>query len=57
MHGFLTRHTEVKVGRVFHLIRVSCFLDPVSDRVAVNPVHYVPVVVPTASVMAWTTAW
>lgn len=45
MHGSLTSHTEVKVGRVPHLIRVSCFLYPVANRVAVDPIHNVPFII------------
>lgn len=57
MHGFLTSHTEVKAGCVFHLISVSCFLYPVTNGVAVHPVHNVSVIIRTVPVMAWAATW
>lgn len=57
MHSALTSHTEVKVGRVFHLICVSRFLYPVTNWVAVHAIHNVVVIVTTASIMAWAAAW
>lgn len=57
MHGHLTGHPEVKVRGVFHLIGVSCFLDPVINRMAVHAIHHVPVIVGAASVVAGTTTW
>lgn len=57
MHGALTSHTKVKVGCVSHLIRVSRFLYPVANWVAVHSIHNVAVIVTTASIMAWTATW
>lgn len=57
MHGFLTGNMEVKVGCVFHLISVSCFLYPVSNRVTVHTIHNVPGIINTASVMAGAAPW
>lgn len=57
MHGAFTSHTEVEVGCVSHLIRVSRFLDPVANRVAVHSIHNVAVIVTTASIMTWAATW
>ncbi len=57
MNGLLTSHMEVKVGGVFHLICVSCFLYPVTDRVAVHSIHHVLLVIRTAPVMARAATW
>lgn len=57
MHGFLTGNVEVKVGRVFHFISVSCVLYPVTNRVAVHTIHNVPGIINTASVMAGSASW
>lgn len=57
MHCVLTSHTEVKVGCMFHFIRMSCFFYPVTNRVAVHPIHDVPGVITTTSVMAGPTTW
>lgn len=57
MYGLLTSHAKVKVGGVFHFICVSCFLYPVTNRVAVHSVHHVPLIVCAPPVMAWTAPW
>lgn len=57
MHGFLTGNVEVKVGCVFHLIGVSRFLDPVSNRVTVHTIHNVPGIINAAPVMAGPAPW
>lgn len=57
MHGFLTGNVEVKMRCVFHLISVSRFLYPVSNRVTVHTIHNVPGIINTASVMAGAAPW
>lgn len=57
MYGLLTSHTEVKAGGVLHLIRVSRFLYPVANWVAVHSIYHVPLIIWTAPVMAWTATW
>lgn len=53
VNGLLSRYAEVEVGGVFHLICVACLLNPVTNRVAVYPVHHVTVVIHTLPVMMW----
>ena len=57
MHGLLAGHAKVEVSRVLHLVRMTCLLDPVANRVAVHPVHQVALVVHTTSVVVGTVAW
>lgn len=57
VHGFLTGNMEVKVGCVFHFISVSCFLYPVTNRVAIHTIHNVPGIINAAPVMAGSTPW
>ncbi|KAL0158850.1 hypothetical protein M9458_046926, partial [Cirrhinus mrigala] len=49
--GLLSRYAEVEVGGVFHLICVARFFDPVTNRMAVYPVHHVTVIIHTVPVM------
>ncbi len=57
MDGLLSRYAEVEVGSVFHLICVASFFDPVTNRMAVYPVHHVTVVIHTVPVMMWPIAY
>lgn len=57
VNGLLTGHSEVEVGGVFHLICVSCFLYPVTNRMAVHSIHDVTLIIWTTPVMARTTSW
>ncbi len=55
--GLLSRYAEVEVGSVFHLICVARLFDPVTNRMAVYPVHHVTVVIHTVPVMMWPIAY